>query len=62
MGELLAFLSIAKEVRLILIEVGRLIEAGQAEEAAEVARARAHGLAAGRAAYNASKSAGKARK
>jgi len=62
MGELLAILSLAKEVRLILIEVGRMIEAGRAEEAAEIVRVRAHGLAAGRAAYEASRNAGKKKK
>jgi hypothetical protein len=60
MGELLALLSLAREVRAILVEVGRLIEAGRAEEAAELARVRAHGYAAGKAAYEASKRAGKA--
>ena len=60
MGELIALLRMAREVRLILVEVGRLIEAGQAEEAGKVAAARAHGLAAGKAAHKASKTAGKA--
>lgn len=62
MAEILAILSLAKEVRAIVLEIGKLIEAGKAEEAAEVARVRAHGYAAGRAAWIASKNAGKAKK
>lgn len=59
MGELLAFLRLAREIREVVLEIGKLIDAGRAEEAAEAARAASHGRAAGKAAYEASRRAGK---
>ena len=59
MGELIAFLRLAQEVRKIVVEIGKLLSEGKAEEAAEVARIRGQGMAAGKAAYEASKRAGK---
>jgi hypothetical protein len=61
MTELLAFLRLVPELRKLLVAIGDLINAGRHEEAAEAVRAYRLGTAAGRAAYEASKAAGRRR-
>lgn len=61
MSEILAFLRLAPELRKLLVAVGDLIEAGKEEDAATVILDYRRGTAAGRAAYEASKNAGKKR-
>lgn len=61
MSEFFLFLRMLPEIRKLLIEVGKLIEAGRTEEAAAIVLSYRLGTAAGRAAYEASRNAGRAR-
>jgi hypothetical protein len=59
MSELLAFVSLAREIRLLLIEVGKLLASGERERAADIVRNVELSKAAGKAGWLASKNAGK---
>jgi len=60
-SEFFLFLRMLPEIRKLLIAVGQLIEAGRTEDAASVVLSYRLGTAAGRAAYEASRTAGRPR-